>query len=98
LSFARDVLLESFLWLKYTGSLLKSVSVNFFCLMKSIKKCDASHVVSQLSSDGGSGMANRDLSVRIAAFCLPELRRNNEIKIALSALKSEFLRGRLTPL
>jgi hypothetical protein len=35
-------------------------------------------------------MANKDLSARIVASCLPEMLLNNETKTALSGLKNGF--------
>ena len=64
--------------------------------MKSSKKSGVGHVVLQQLSAGENVMENRDLSARIAGFCLPEMLLSNDIKIGLSGLKSGFWRGRLT--
>jgi hypothetical protein len=78
-------------WCKgFEGSLPKMVSVNFFCFMKSSKKSGAGPVVLHQFAGGENVMVNRDLSARIAAFCLPEMLLDNEIRTALFGLKSGF--------
>ncbi len=58
--------------------------------MKSSKKSGAGPAVLPSLLGGESEMANRDLNARIVASCLQEMLLNNEIKTALSGLKSGF--------